>query len=197
MADDAVARPVRGWRWLLYVAPALVWLLLSIPNAELPGESGAESAGRVVGAAVVPLLVALLLRALYVKVLARRRQRPVWSPWIFVIAAALALLVACGRVASREAERQEARSLVEDASGSHSEDVVDCVDGALDSMEDADSASLPFSPAQSKRIFVRVCQEAERRGLDRRGKPPTPRELVPLVEDVVAEMRARGELPRG
>jgi hypothetical protein len=88
----------RRWRRLLYVPAVLAWLALSGGGATEGSESGAETAGRIFGALALPLVLAMLLRLLYVKVLVRSRRRPFLSPWIFVIAAAVGLLASIGRI---------------------------------------------------------------------------------------------------
>ena len=196
MTDDAPESPARRWGWVLYVPPVVLLIVFSIANGAGPSESGAETAGQIVGALFLPLAIVLLLRLLYVKVLARGRNRPFWSPWIFAIAALLAFLVACSRVASREADpqRRDARSAVEAASGSHSENVVECVEGALEAYDDRGQRPAPLPRPQAKKLFVRVCQAAEREGFERYEDLSQAR-LTALVQRVVREMRANGELP--
>jgi hypothetical protein len=197
MTDDAPAPPKRQWGRLLYVPPVVLLILFSIANAAAePSDSGSESAGQFVGALFVPLAIGLVLRLLYVKVLVRRWNRPFWSPWIFAIAAVLALLVACGRVASRESDpqRRDARRAVEAASGSHSGNVLDCVEGALEAYDNRGQRPAPLPRPQAERLFVRVCQTAEREGFERYEDLSEAR-LTALVQRVVREMRASGELP--
>lgn len=81
------------WAWGASVA---LYLLLGVPNLlrnrdEAPG----YAAGAFVGGLASALLVALLIRFIYVRVAAKDRQ--LWSPWVFVIAAAILLVAALGR----------------------------------------------------------------------------------------------------
>jgi hypothetical protein len=87
----------------------LLWLVLAF---KLDSEAeGAEQAGYVLGGWVAALAIALILRGVYV--LARRRKVPFLSPWIFVIAAVIGLLVKLGDIGeareARRARRRESR----------------------------------------------------------------------------------------
>jgi len=87
------------------VGSVAVWVLMSIPSALRNGD---DQPGQTVGALLGGLLgtfaIALLLRVIYVRLVAR--ERPVLSPWVFVIAAALALMVNLSQVANETAERE-------------------------------------------------------------------------------------------
>jgi uncharacterized membrane protein YhaH (DUF805 family) len=86
------------WRWSAYLTGALALLLLSFAGLE-EGKSGSYAVGYVLGRAVIVLLIALALRALYVK-LVRRDDRPIWSPWVFAIAVPIALVLAAASASS-------------------------------------------------------------------------------------------------
>jgi hypothetical protein len=66
--------------------------------------SGAEQAGQVTGSLIGTLMIALLLRLVYVKLLRRNDRIGFWSPWIFVIAAVIGLLGAQRELAGRESD---------------------------------------------------------------------------------------------
>ena len=61
-----------------------------------PAESTSYTVGRVIGAILASLLLALLVRAFYVKVFARGRERPVWAGSVFVLAFAFSWLALLG-----------------------------------------------------------------------------------------------------
>jgi hypothetical protein len=65
--------------------------------------STAYLVGGALGSVVAAVLIALLLRFLYVRLL--RRGRSIWSPWTVVIAAVVTLIVAVGRAGSEAKER--------------------------------------------------------------------------------------------
>jgi len=87
------------------VGSVALWVLMSIPSALRNGD---DQPGQTVGALLGGLLgtfaIALLLRVIYVRLVAR--ERPVLSPWVFVIAAVLALMVNLSQVANETAERE-------------------------------------------------------------------------------------------
>jgi len=87
------------------VGAVVLWVVLSIPSALRNGD---DQPGQTVGALLGGLLgtfaIALLLRVIYVRLVAR--ERPVLSPWVFVIAAALALMVNLGQVGKEGTERE-------------------------------------------------------------------------------------------
>ncbi len=69
-----------------YAATVLLWLLSAVPLARLASDEGG-GAGVATVFLAVGLGIAILLRAIY----ARWRGRAFWSPWLFVIAAVLAI----------------------------------------------------------------------------------------------------------
>jgi len=92
----------RGPSTAAWVGAVVLWLLMSIPNALRSGdENGAQTVGALFGGLLSTLVIALLLRFVYVRLMAKGRA--LWSPWVFVIAAGLALLVNLGQAAD-EAE---------------------------------------------------------------------------------------------
>ncbi len=83
------------WAWVGAVA---LWLFFGIPNLLRNRDEGAAYAiGSFFGGLLGALLLALLVRLLYVQLVAKGRQ--LWSPWVFVIAAGVLLVVALGRAA--------------------------------------------------------------------------------------------------
>jgi hypothetical protein len=92
----------KHWRWSGYLTGGFLLLLASLPTAEDREEGGAYAAGAFVGAVVVPLAIALGLRLVYVKLI-RRDGRPIWSPWVLVIAGVMAILVKVGRLSGENA----------------------------------------------------------------------------------------------
>jgi uncharacterized membrane protein len=86
---------------LAWIGAVLLWLVLSYGSVGTEaGESGAYNLGRVMGAAAFSLAVGLVIRFVYVK--ARRGNAPpFWSPWIFVIAAGVALVALLSNAGER------------------------------------------------------------------------------------------------
>jgi hypothetical protein len=84
------------WRWTGYLTGAFFLIVASLPTAEDREEGTAYAVGAFFGALVIPLAIALVLRVIYVKLI-RRDGRPIWSPWVLVIAGVIALLAAAGR----------------------------------------------------------------------------------------------------
>ena len=83
--DDRTRRLRRG-RLVGYVLCIALWLFSAIPLARLSGDEGG---GADVAAAylVAGLAIALVSRWTY----ARLRRKPFWSPWLFALAAVLAI----------------------------------------------------------------------------------------------------------
>lgn len=84
------------WRWTGYLTGGFFLLVSSLPTAEDREEGVAYAAGAFFGALVIPLAIAFAIRVVYVKLI-RRDGRPIWSPWLLVIAGVIALLAAAGR----------------------------------------------------------------------------------------------------
>ena len=78
---------------LLLLVPAV---LRGIHNAN-QGEESAYAIGSVFGAMLGPMLLALGIRWLYVRY--SEREKPVWTPSVLVIAAAIATIALLGSVA--------------------------------------------------------------------------------------------------
>ena len=85
------------WRWSGYLTGAFFLVLGSLPTAEDREEGAAYAAGAFLGALVIPLAIAVALRLAYVKLI-RRDGRPVWSPWLVLVAGVIALLAQAGRL---------------------------------------------------------------------------------------------------
>jgi formate hydrogenlyase subunit 3/multisubunit Na+/H+ antiporter MnhD subunit len=85
------------WRWSGYLTGAFFLILGSLPTAEDREEGAAYAAGAFFGALVIPLAIAFALRLVYVKLI-RRDGRPVWSPWLVLVAGVIALLAQAGRL---------------------------------------------------------------------------------------------------
>jgi hypothetical protein len=85
-AEDRRTRLRRG-RFAGFSVCIALWLLSAIPLARLSSDDGGS-----VGVAAAYLAagfgIALVTRGIY----ARLRQRPFWSPWLFVTAAVLAIM---------------------------------------------------------------------------------------------------------
>ena len=92
----------KHWRWSGYLTGGFLLVLGSLPTAEDREEGGAYAAGTFAGALVVPLAIALALRLVYVKLI-RRDGRPIWSPWVLMIAGVMAILVKAGRLSEESA----------------------------------------------------------------------------------------------
>ena len=84
-AEDRKKR-LRQRRLVGYLVSIALWLLSAVPLARLSSDEGG---GADVAAAFLAagLALAVVSRGIY----AWRRRRPFWSPWLFVIAAVLAI----------------------------------------------------------------------------------------------------------
>ena len=103
--EAPVGEERRGPSTAAWVGAVGLWVLMSIPNALRSGdENVAQTAGAFVGGLLSTLLIALLVRLIYARLIAKGRA--VWSPWVFVIAAGLALLVNLGQVGNEAADRE-------------------------------------------------------------------------------------------
>ena len=91
-----------GWAWA--GATALL-VLFNVPSLLRNREEGPGFAlASMIGATLSLLVIGLLIRFVYVKLAAR--DRPVWSPWVLVIAAVLALVLAFGSAAQEIGEER-------------------------------------------------------------------------------------------
>jgi hypothetical protein len=140
---------------------------IAAATAVLSGRSAnattSYTAGRVTGAILGSLLLALLVRLLYVKVLARRHERPVWTGSVFVLAFAFSWLAMLG------------------ATPGHSETVASCVRdfpaGFLASVPPAQRTFVP--DAKLAAAAGPVCEELVR--LERENPTLDPAELASLM----------------
>lgn len=103
--DDSPARQgPPTWAWGVAVG---LFLLLGAPTLIRYRDEGPGYAlGAFTGGLLAALAVALILRFAYVKLAAK--DRPLWSPWLFAIAAGVLLVLALGRAG--EAAQREAAS---------------------------------------------------------------------------------------
>lgn len=92
---------------LAYAAAILLWLLLAARGSD--SDETARDLGAVFGSWVASLAIALLIRLAYVKLVRRRAGLSFWSPWIFVIAAAIGLLARVPDLAEEQDSRSQAR----------------------------------------------------------------------------------------
>ncbi len=98
-ADETSATPAARSRWLFYALAIAAWILLSVKLPEEDADA-AYVAGYVVGRPVTALVLVLVVRVVYW--LVRGRRIPFWTPWIFVAAAVLGLLVRFSEAAGNE-----------------------------------------------------------------------------------------------
>lgn len=89
-----------GWgRRTVFVIAALYWVaMLGLAVISLPVARSAEEITVVLGFYLVPLLYALLVRAAFVALSARRPRPRVRSWWVLVIGALLGILVTVARI---------------------------------------------------------------------------------------------------
>ena len=120
---------------------------------------------------------------------------------LVVVAGAIAVVTLVARevAVQNDPHHKEARVLVRHASGSRSDDVVECTYGALDEY-DSQSATerrQNFPRSQFRRIAVRYCQEVEREGLMDEPFGVSDDKALEVMQKVIRRMRANGELPPG
>jgi hypothetical protein len=168
----------------------LLWLVLAF---KLDSEAeGAEQAGYVVGGWVAALAIALILRGVYV--LARRRKVAFLSPWIFVIAAVIGLLVKLGDIGEAAKRDEQASRIATQLPGEESKPVRECIEGGVAAYQDASAEERAvMTRADYEQLIGRACKEYERRGLFEKGELDRA-QLTAIVAEIVAEMRASGEL---
>jgi hypothetical protein len=95
-----------GVGWVLAGLALAAAVVLRVLGIE--GRSTGYVIGAALGAAAAGVLIALLVRFVYVRFV--QRGRPLWSPWTLVIAAVITLVVAVARAGERAQERAEAES---------------------------------------------------------------------------------------
>jgi hypothetical protein len=92
------SRENRIWAWGV---GGFVLVLLSIAGASREDDEGAGfTAGAVVGRIAASIAIAYGLRFVWLRLIRRDKESPMTSPWIAVIAAALAALSLAGSVSS-------------------------------------------------------------------------------------------------
>jgi hypothetical protein len=91
--------------WILAGLALVLAAVLRVLMIE--GRTAAYVAGAAFGAVVGSVLLALLARFAYVRLV--RRGRPLWSPWVLAIAAVVSLIVAASRAGSAAQERAAAQ----------------------------------------------------------------------------------------
>jgi hypothetical protein len=87
------------WSRVGFGAAAVLWLVAAgaaALSSQPVGQNGAYRAGAVVGGILLPLLVAVVIRFLYVKVIRLRSGLPVTSGWLFVLAFCFAWVAMLG-----------------------------------------------------------------------------------------------------
>jgi hypothetical protein len=91
MIDHPVARVAR---WTLAL---VAWVVLSF-KLDPKAASGAEQGGYVAASIVIPLLIAALIRVVYVRLRGRDRKR-FFSPWLFYLAGIIGFVLKAGEMA--------------------------------------------------------------------------------------------------
>lgn len=178
-------------RWLVWAGAVALWLVLALKLDD--DASGSEQAGFVVGGWVATLALALAIRALYWVI--RGRKVPFWAPWIFVIAAAIGLVLKLGDIGEATERSEQAERIAARSPGEESKQVRDCIEGGVAGYQDASAKERAALPRDAyEELIGRACKEYERRGLFDRGELDRA-ELTRITEEIVAEMRAEGELP--
>ena len=167
-----------------------MWLLLAF---RLDGDSsGSEQAGYVTGWYFGTFLIALAVRGVYYAV--RGRKIAFWSPWVFVIAAAIGLLAKLPDAAEALKQEEQVERVAAQVPGKESEDVRDCIEGGVAHWGEATPEERAEVPRDVyEKLIGRACAEAERRGLFEKGEVDQA-QLTAIVEEIVAEMRANGEI---
>jgi hypothetical protein len=182
--------PARPWlRRFAWPLAALFWLVGSFGSISTEeADTTAEKSGSVAGSLVFPLLVGLIARLLYTKVARRRDSLPYWSPWIFVIAGVVGLVATFATAGER-------------VQGDSASDIAACVQGGLEAFDETSAeektalAAEGITREKAREIAVRACHRADEEGLLDEGFDAAKTRAITL--EVIAEMRARGELPAG
>ena len=93
-------------RRALFVLSAVYWLgILALLIVSLTQAEGGYEAGQVVGFYASPLLISIVIRAVYALGSRRRPRPPIWSWWVLVIGAALGVVLTIQRAAIDVADR--------------------------------------------------------------------------------------------
>jgi hypothetical protein len=100
-------------RRTLFVVSAAYWLgILPLLGISLTQAQSGYEAGRIAGFYLGPLIIAIVIRVVYVVVSRRRPRPPIWSWWVLVIGAALGVLLTFQRAAVDVADRTEAAATI-------------------------------------------------------------------------------------
>ena len=84
-----------SWRNVAYGVFGVAWVMIAFSLSDRhEANDGAYSFGYFLGMLAASLLIALLVRLAYVKAVAP--TRPLWSPWVFVMAWFVAWMSATG-----------------------------------------------------------------------------------------------------
>jgi chromate transport protein ChrA len=93
---------------MLFVVSAVYWIgILLLLVISLTQAQGGYEAGRNLGFYLGPLIIAMVVRVVYVLVSRRRPRPPIWSWWVLVIGAALGVVLTFQRAAVDVANRAE------------------------------------------------------------------------------------------
>jgi chromate transport protein ChrA len=93
-------------RRALFALSAAYWLaILLLIVISLTQAQGGYEAGRILGLYLGPLIIAIVIRMVYVLVSRGRPRPPIWSWWVLVIGAALGVALTFQRAAVDVSER--------------------------------------------------------------------------------------------
>jgi hypothetical protein len=169
-----------------WIGAVASWILASIR----------PEGGRVAIVLGVTFVLALAARFAYLRIFLRRdRLWRVWSPWLFVVAAALGVLSFGGVWLAEERNERNER-----LTGSELDDwEAGCRSGGIERY-DALPADHPtrttFTRDEMVAVLARFCTTAAEEGyaVDRAPTREEQAELRQLMQDVLAEMESDGEL---
>jgi len=185
VAPEGPVRRSPGLMRAAWIGAVAGWLALCVRSG----------AGRIAVALLVTLVLALVARFLYLRVFLRRGWPwRVWSPWLFVVAASLSVVALAGAgIADRN--RDEA-ALSESELADWKEG---CRSGGLetyDALPETHPTRTSFTREQMTRVLERFCDAAADEGYasDRAPTAAEQAELEGLMQDVLADMEADGEL---
>jgi len=184
-ADAPVPRSP-GLMRAAWAGAAVAWLAVCIRS----------DAGGIAVALLVTVVLALVARFLYLRLFLRRGPSwRVWSPWLFVVAASLSVVALTG---AGIADRDEGGEALDDS------EIADwktgCRSGGLktyDELPETHPTRVSFTREEMTRVMARFCDTAAERGYASERAPTGAEqaELEDLMQDVLADMRADGELP--